>query len=454
MEDAECGWRISQRSASTAVFNSIPPVAPMLLLAFLGGLLTIASPCILPVIPLVFARAGRPAMRETAPLLLGLAASFTMAALIATTTAQWLLAANEIVRIVALALLALVGLALWSERLAQWLARPALLVGARMMDASQRDTGGSQPGIIATGARNVGIGAAVGMLWAPCAGPILGLIIAAAAATRGVRAALLFFTFALGAATMLGILLTFGSRALGLIKRMGVADHRVRHTLGAATIATVIALAFGWDRGLFAKGGLVNTAHAEERLVQRFAPGLSPSPAAGMSVEEFAAANRTPALSTLDGVLPPFDGATEWINSVPLTPASLRGKVVLVEFWTFACYNCLNALPYVKALEAKYRDKGLVVVGVHTPELARERVLENVRREVKRLGITYPVVVDNDYRVWNAFHNQYWPAAYYADATGKLRFYHFGEGSYDEQDQVVAKLLAEAAQARVAGSQR
>ena len=146
-----------------------------------------------------------------------------------------------------------------------------------------------------------------------------------------------------------------------------------------------------------------------------------------------------------EGVLQPFTGATEWINSPPLTPEGLRGKVVLVDFWTFACYNCLNALPHVKKLEAKYRDKGLVVIGVHTPELPRERVLENVRREVKRLGVTYPVVVDNDYKIWNAYRNHYWPAAYYADATGKLRYHHFGEGRYDEQDRVVAKLLAEAA---------
>jgi thiol-disulfide isomerase/thioredoxin len=143
-------------------------------------------------------------------------------------------------------------------------------------------------------------------------------------------------------------------------------------------------------------------------------------------------------------VLPPFDGATEWINSPPLTSEGLRGKVVLVDFWTFARYNCLNALPHVKALAAKYGRQGLVVIGVHTPELARERVLDNVRNQVKRLGITYAVVVDNDYKIWNAFHNQYWPAAYYADRTGKLRFYHFGEGAYVEQDAVVARLLAEA----------
>ena len=409
----------------------------MLLLAFLGGLLTIASPCILPVIPLVFARAERSVVRETVPLLFGIAAAFTAAALIATTTARWLLAANEIARIAALILLAMLGLALWSVRLADWFARPAVWMGGKLMSARQ----GGAPGILG----NIVVGVAVGLLWAPCAGPILGLIIAAAAATGGVQSAALFFTFALGAATMLGIVLAFGSRALAYVRRLGVADHRIRRTLGVATLATVVALTFGWDQKVFAKGGIVNTAHAEERLVHRLAPDRQSAPIAAMSVEEFARANAAAPLPALDGMLPSFDGATEWINAAPLTPEALRGKVVLVDFWTFACYNCLNALPHVKALEAKYRSRGLVVIGVHTPELARERVLENVRSEVKRLGITYPVVIDNDYRIWQAFHNQYWPAAYYADATGKLRFYHFGEGSYEEQDQIVAKLLAEAA---------
>ena len=115
----------------------------------------------------------------------------------------------------------------------------------------------------------------------------------------------------------------------------------------------------------------------------------------------------------------------------------------MVDFWTFECYNCLNALPHVKALHAKYKDRGLVVIGVHTPEFARERVPANVRREVASLGIEYPVVIDNDSRIWRSFQNRYWPAAYFADATGRLRFHHFGEGRYAEQDQVVARLLDE-----------
>ena len=184
----------------------------------------------------------------------------------------------------------------------------------------------------------------------------------------------------------------------------------------------------------------------EELLVSRLAPGAKATPT-GMSLDDFAAdeaARLAPiALTKADGVLPGFEGGTEWINSPALTPAALRGKVVLVDFWTFECYNCLNALPHVKELYAKYKDRGFVVVGVHTPEFARERVPEHVRREVSKLGITYPVVIDNDNKIWSASHNQYWPAAYYADATGKMRFYHFGEGRYEEQDKVVARLLAE-----------
>jgi cytochrome c biogenesis protein CcdA/thiol-disulfide isomerase/thioredoxin len=411
-------------------------------LAFLGGILTIASPCILPVIPLVFARSGRSAVKETTPLLLGLALAFTAAALIATTTTRWLLAANEVARVIALFLLAIVGVALISPIFAAWLTYPASYAAGRLL--------GSVNAGPATVARNIVIGAAVGILWAPCAGPILGLLIAAASTSGGARAAGLFLTFALGAATMLGLLLAFSTRAFAFIRRFGTADHVVRRTLGVATLATVVALALGWDQAFFAKGGIVNTAQAENLLIHRLAPDKQIEPITTESAEEFLRSSNAILLDAADGTLPTFNGATEWINSQPLTPGSLRGKVVLVDFWTFACYNCLNALPHVKALEAKYRDKGLVVIGVHTPELARERVLENVRREVMRLGITYPVVVDNDYAIWNAFHNEYWPAAYYADATGKLRFSHFGEGSYDEQDKAVAKLLAEAALTRAA----
>ena len=411
----------------------------LIVLAFAGGVLTILSPCILPVIPLVFARTGRDVRREVMPMLAGLALAFTGAALLATATARWLLVANEVGRYTALLLLALVGLALISTRLAEWLVRPITRAGATLL-------GGPASDGVATPLRNVVVGMAIGLLWAPCAGPILGLLIAAAATTAAPRAGLLFLTFALGAVMSLAVVTSLGTRLIALIKRAGAADIVVRRTLGFATLVTVIAIFFGWDRALFAQGGIVQTANAEELLVARFLPHAS-NRHPGMSLDAFAAIEDARAvhvtLDTLDGMLPGFGGGTEWINSPELTSASLKGKVVLVDFWTFACYNCLNALPHVKELYAKYKDRGFVVVGVHTPELAHERIPENVRREVKKLGITYPVVIDNNSKIWKAFSNQYWPAAYYADANGKLRFYHFGEGRYEEQDKVVAKLLAE-----------
>ena len=408
-----------------------------LLLAFLGGVLTILSPCILPVVPLVFARTGRGFARETGPMLLGLAVAFTGAAMIARATAHWLLVANEIGRNIALLLLAIVGLSLVSVQVAEWFTRPVSRAGSALLGS----------GAASSPWRNVVLGMAIGLLWAPCAGPILGLLIAASATAEAPRAATLFLTFAIGAALSLALVNALGAKLLARFKRAGAADAVVRRVLGVATLVTVVALFFGWDRTLFAKGGLVRTAGAEELLVSHLAPAAARPAPAGESLDAFAADEATRmspiALPQAEGQLAPFDGGTEWINSAALTPEVLKGKVVLVDFWTFECYNCLNALPHVKELYAKYKDRGFVVVGVHTPEFARERVPENVRREVAKLGITYPVVIDNDNRIWNAYHNQYWPAAYFADASGKMRFYHFGEGRYDEQDKVVAKLLAE-----------
>jgi cytochrome c biogenesis protein CcdA/thiol-disulfide isomerase/thioredoxin len=420
----------------------------MLVLAFFGGVLTILSPCILPIIPLVFARSERNFARETVPLLGGLAIAFTAAALIATATAHWLIVANVVGRDIALALFAIVGITLLSTRAAEWIARPATRAGAALLGAHSQ-------GSPATPLRNVAIGMAVGLLWAPCAGPILGVLIAAAATTGAPRAALLFLTFALGAAMSLAVVLSLGAKLIAHIKRAGATEIAVRRVFGVATIVTVLAIFLGYDQLLFGKGGLVKTASAEEHLVSSLTPERAQPHPPGMSLDEFAAQEDALAvqihLDELDGDLPGFGGGTEWINSGALSPQALKGKVVLVDFWTFMCYNCLNALPHVKELYAKYKDRGFVVVGVHTPELAPERVPQNVRDAVKRLGITFPVVIDNDNKIWNAFHYQYWPAAYFADATGKLRFYNFGEGRYDEQDRVVAKLLAERDAAAKAG---
>lgn len=150
------------------------------------------------------------------------------------------------------------------------------------------------------------------------------------------------------------------------------------------------------------------------------------------------------AFSSPDAAMPSLAGAVEWLNSPPLIAEGLKGKVVLVDFWTYDCVNCLRSLPYVNQWAKQYAKDGLVVIGVHTPENNDERVVDNVRLKVKQLGIEYPVAIDNDYRIWRAFDNQFWPAHYLFDASGKLRYSHFGEGRYEQQEQVIKGLLEEA----------
>jgi thiol-disulfide isomerase/thioredoxin len=151
----------------------------------------------------------------------------------------------------------------------------------------------------------------------------------------------------------------------------------------------------------------------------------------------------TPNLAVEDG-FPSLAGAVEWLNSPPLSPESLKGKVVLIDFWTYSCINCLRAIPYVRAWAEKYKDKGLVVIGVHTPEFAFERKVSNIKAAIASLKIDYPIAVDNEYGIWRAFNNEYWPAHYFIDAQGRIRHHHFGEGDYDESERVIQQLLTEA----------
>lgn len=405
----------------------------MILLAYLGGVLTILSPCILPVLPIVFSRADRSFGREIFPMLVGLAAVFAIVASVATASASWIVQANEIGRFAAIALLLLISLNLVAPRFAELTTRSFVMIGSGL------DRRGSRRGGIAG---NVVVGAAIGLLWAPCAGPILGLLVAAAAlGTARVHSALLFTVFAAGAATSLALVILTGGRVLKQLRRYAGADRWVRRLLGVVALTGTLVIAAGWDSALYAKGGILESAGAEKLLIGRLS--ATPNHANGKSLAEFGREEVRAPLHN-EAPAPGFAGGGPWINSSPVDLASLRGKVVLVWFWTFGCYNCLNALPHINALEAKYRDQGFVAIGVHTPEFPHEKVESNVRSQVRLLEIVYPVVMDNHYAIWNSFRNQYWPAAYFVDAKGTIRYHHFGEGSYDVQDRVVAMLLAEA----------
>jgi cytochrome c biogenesis protein CcdA/thiol-disulfide isomerase/thioredoxin len=472
-------------------------------LAYIGGVLTVASPCILPVLPFVFARADQPFLRRGLPMLLGMGLTFAVVATLAAVGGGWAVQANEYGRYVAIALLALFGVTLLFPELSDRLTRPLVALGGRLSESADRNenAGSVWPSLL--------LGIATGLLWAPCAGPVLGLILTGAALQgANVQTTFLLLAYAAGAATSLALALLIGGRVFTAMKRSLGAGEWVRRGLGAAVLVAVVAIFFGADTGFLTQVSLANTGSLEQSLVDRIhpapakvaaepsssvlmpeggammsanpsmmmsanaptmamsgKPGAEPSssvvtpegggsmmsanaptmamngnPAAMMKAAEAPASKALP----VEGSLPSLAGAVEWLNSPPLTPGDLKGKVVLVDFWTYSCINCLRSIPYVRAWAEKYKDQGLVVIGVHAPEFAFEKNIGNVKQAVAKLRIDYPVAVDNDYAIWRAFNNEYWPADYFIDAKGQIRHHFFGEGEYAESEKVIQQLLAEA----------
>lgn len=432
----------------------------LLLLAYLGGVLTIVSPCILPVLPFVFARTGQPFVRSGLPLLVGMAVTFALVATLAAVGGSWVVHLNQYGRWLALLCVALFGLTLLLPRLAERLTRPLVAAGSRLSQAAGNDAR-PLPGA------SLLIGVATGLLWAPCAGPILGLLLTGAALQgANLGTSLLLLAYAAGAASSLAVALLLGGKVYAAMKRTIGAGEWLRRGLGAAMLVGVAAIALGLDTGILAQVSTASTGSLEQALVGRLAgksansggammaQNLPPRDAGGGSMMAAGGAMKAtakdPALP-IEGQLPALDGAVQWLNSPPLDAQALKGKVVLVDFWTYSCINCLRTLPYVKAWAEKYRDQGLVVIGVHAPEFAFERDVGNVTKAMKNLGITYPVAIDNDYRIWRAFNNEYWPAHYFADAQGRIRYHHFGEGDYAESERVIQQLLREAGNGNVSG---
>ncbi|WP_285375285.1 cytochrome c biogenesis protein DipZ [Pseudomonas sp. lyk4-TYG-107] len=421
----------------------------LLVLAYLGGVLTIVSPCILPVLPFVFARTGQPFIKSGLPLLAGMALTFALVATLAAVGGGWVVQVNQYGRWLALLFVALFGLTLLLPRLAERLTRPLVSAGSRLSEAAGQDNR-PRPGA------SFLIGVATGLLWAPCAGPILGLILTGAALQgASIATTLLLLAYAAGAATSLAAALLLGGKVFALMKRSIGTGEWIRRGLGAAMLAGVAAIALGLDTGLLARLSTASTGGIEQALVGKLT-SKSPTgngtmmaqiPAAGGAMK---VADKAPGTLPVEGQLPLLNGAVQWLNSPPLDAQALKGKVVLVDFWTYSCINCLRTLPYVKAWAEKYRDQGLVVIGVHAPEFAFERDVGNVTKAMKELGINYPVAIDNDYKIWRAFNNEYWPAHYFADAQGRIRYHHFGEGDYAESERVIQQLLREAGAKTVA----
>jgi cytochrome c biogenesis protein CcdA/thiol-disulfide isomerase/thioredoxin len=408
----------------------------LLVLVFLGGMLTILSPCILPVLPFVFARADQPFLRSGLPLLTGMALTFAAVATLAAVGGSWAVHINQYGRVAALVLLTAFALTLLSRQLADLMARPFIALGNRL--AAQGGSSAASPADTGI-ARPLLIGVATGLLWAPCAGPILGLVLTGAAISGpNAHTTLLLFGYAAGAAASLAIALLAGGRVFGALKRGLGAGEWVRRGLGVAVLVAVAAIAFGLDSSVLTRLSLASTNRIEQSLLGAIRRPVDTKSAAGLDSKS--AAGSLP----VEGTLPALDGATSWLNSPPLTREGLRGKVVLIDFWTYSCINCLRSLPYVSGWYQKYKDHGLVVIGVHAPEFAFEKNVANVSQAVRDLGITYPVALDSNYAIWRAFDNQYWPAHYFIDAQGRVRSHHFGEGEYPLSEQTLRTLLTEA----------
>jgi cytochrome c biogenesis protein CcdA/thiol-disulfide isomerase/thioredoxin len=397
----------------------------MLVLIGIGlaaGFITAISPCVLPVLPIIFAGGATGGRRKPFAIVAGLVLSFSAFTLFGVWLLKKLGLPEDLLRDLAIALLFLVAATLLFPKVEELVQRPFL----RLTRRPGGDLGG---GFL--------LGASLGLIFVPCAGPVLAAItVVGATQDVGARAVVLTLAYAIGAAIPM-LLVAFGGRTA--MNKVRPHAHRIRQGLGVVVALTALAIALNVDRH-FQTAIPGYTEALQDKVEQTDRAQRELAKLRGNT-------RQAPASSSLHdlGQAPEPAGLSNWINSDPLTLRKLRGKVVLIDFWTYSCINCLRTLPHVKAWYGTYRNRGLVVLGVHTPEFAFEHVPGNVRGAVRRLGIHYPVALDNDYATWNAFRNQYWPAKYLIDRRGHLRYFHFGEGEYDTTEARIRTLLGESA---------
>jgi len=413
-------------------------VTLLLLFAFVAGAGTAISPCVLPVLPALLSAGATGGRRRPLAIVLGLATTFAITVAGFATVVDGVGLGDGALRWIAVVVLAGFGVALIWPRLLDRLEAPL----SRLARFGPRSGGdGFWSGLA--------VGAALGLVYAPCAGPILAAVITVGAAS-GTSVAVAI-AYAAGSAVVLLVLMLGGRRLL---------DHArgplLQRALGVVMVLTALAVATDADVRFQTAladhfpsvvvnptGSLERSDAVEKRLAEL----------RGRSRFEAHAATKDGRLPVL-GVAPDFTGTQRWFNSEPLSLERLRGRVVLVDFWTYTCINCIRTFPYLRAWDAAYRSRGLTIVGVHTPEFSFERDAGNVRDAIAQSRLRYPVAQDNDYRTWNAWGNRYWPAKYLIDARGRVRYAHFGEGDDDKTEAAIRSLLQEAGAERLGGVAR
>jgi cytochrome c biogenesis protein CcdA/thiol-disulfide isomerase/thioredoxin len=422
---------------SSCVRSSIPL---LVVFAFLAGAGTAVSPCVLPVLPALFSASATGGRRRPLGIVLGLAITFTVTIVGLATVVDGVGLGDSATRDIAIVVLLVFGLAVAMPALAARLEAPL----SRLARFGPKSVGrGFWSGVL--------VGAALGFVYAPCAGPILAAVVSVGAASG--RTVSVGLAYAAGSAAVLLVLALAGRALIARVPR-GPSLQRV---LGGVMIVTAVLMAFQLDvrfQSAIANhlpAAVVNPTKSLEdsNAVASRLTTLRPE-------SRFATAANAKKRSSLRdyGKAPEFTGVTNWLNSKPLSLASLRGRVVLIDFWTYTCINCIRTLPHLTAWDRTYRKDGLTIVGVHSPEFSFEKDTSNVKRAIAQDGIEYPVAQDNELATWGAWGNEYWPAEYLIDARGHVRHVNFGEGKYDETERAIRSLLQEAGTAKLGADAR
>jgi cytochrome c biogenesis protein CcdA/thiol-disulfide isomerase/thioredoxin len=426
--------------------------------AVLAGAGTALSPCVLPVLPALLSAGGVGGRRRPLGIVLGLSITFTVTIVGVAQVVDGVGLGSDPLRDVAIVVLLVFGAALLVPQLADRIEAPL----SRLARFGPRSRGeGFWSGML--------VGGALGFVYTPCASPILAAVISVSAASG--KTIVIALAYALGSALVLLALTLGGRRLFERIRRAG-RGPALQRALGAIMVVTAIAIATNLDvnfdqfvaqhipdvnltASLECSETVTKHLHEISGRQPKFAPanGSSSCHGSGSSVKA-APANASQATLLADarglhklGPAPEFMQTQDWFNTPgmkPLSLSSLRGHVVLIDFWTYTCINCIRTLPYLKAWDASYRHDGLTIVGVETPEFAFERDAANVSNAIKQFGLRYPVAQDNEMGTWNAYGNEYWPADYLIDAHGQVRYAAFGEGDYDKTETAIRALLAEA----------
>ena len=381
--------------------------------AFLEGVALIASPCILPVLPIILAGSLDGGRRRPFGIITGFVASFVGFALLSRQLLIILHADPVVVRDVALVLLAFLGIIMFSKKLSDKLF--SVTQGLANLGQNLTSRWDQKQGYLS----GVAIGMLVGLIWSPCAGPIMAAaIVQIIQAKSGFAVAVTVGMFAIGAGVPMLLIALMGRQVMARMGFLKTHSNAVRRVLGVVILLSAVLIYEGADVKLLAAAGESSSKPNEAYQGNKVLMALdNPYPA------------------------PEFAETTDWLNSAPLKMADLRGKVVLVDFWTYSCINCVRTLPHLTDWDAKYRDKGLVIIGVHSPEFEFEKKRENVADAIKRFGIQYPVVLDNNLATWKNFNNHYWPQHYLINKDGQVVYTHFGEGEYDLTENNIRALL-------------